>query len=162
MPLVGSAVTVEAILSTPTSRQPLGRAAAGTPVDWAVARGERSAPACRPSILAGGLTPENVGEAIRTVRPYAVDVSSGVESSRGVKDPGLIRRVLRGREADHAEADGRGSVDALDLPRVMKRVLSGSNPPANCTWATMPGRSSSFSICNTTTRCSCSSRRTTR
>jgi phosphoribosylanthranilate isomerase len=43
-----------------------------------------------PRFLAGGLTAENIGHAIRTVRPYAVDVSSGVESSRGVKDAGMI------------------------------------------------------------------------
>jgi phosphoribosylanthranilate isomerase len=45
----------------------------------------------KPIILAGGLTPENVGDAIATCRPYAVDVSSGVESSRGVKDVDLIK-----------------------------------------------------------------------
>jgi phosphoribosylanthranilate isomerase len=64
----------------------------GAAFDWTLCE---EAKGCGPLILAGGLTPENVGEAVRTVRPYAVDVSSGVEASLGRKDPGKVERFIR-------------------------------------------------------------------
>ncbi|MCS6831218.1 MAG: phosphoribosylanthranilate isomerase [bacterium] len=65
----------------------------GERADWRLARLLREE-AQKPLILAGGLTPENVREAIRQVAPYAVDVSSGVESAPGKKDHEKIKEFI--------------------------------------------------------------------
>jgi len=59
----------------------------GLPFDWTSAEGFD--PGC-PVLLAGGLTPENVGTAIQRLQPFAVDVSSGVEAAPGRKDPARL------------------------------------------------------------------------
>ncbi|MAB78986.1 MAG: N-(5'-phosphoribosyl)anthranilate isomerase [Planctomycetes bacterium] len=64
----------------------------GVPVD--LERAQRTARS-HPIVLAGGLTPANVAELIRLVRPIAVDTSSGVESERGLKDPEKIQDFVR-------------------------------------------------------------------
>ncbi len=66
----------------------------GKTVDWSLAA-ELVASSPLPVILAGGLTPDNVAEAIRIVRPYAVDVCSGVEASYGVKDKSKVRDFIQ-------------------------------------------------------------------
>jgi len=66
----------------------------GTPHDWAVSRAIRDLISPTPLILAGGLTSSNVQTAIETVRPYAVDVSSGVEARPGIKDSAKIRAFI--------------------------------------------------------------------
>ena len=55
----------------------------GEPFDWALLKDLKFE---EPLIVAGGLTPENVAKAVREIRPYAVDVASGVENDRGFKD----------------------------------------------------------------------------
>jgi phosphoribosylanthranilate isomerase len=72
------------------------RSGSGERADWTAA--ERVARTTE-LVLAGGLDPSNVGEAVRTVRPFGVDVSSGVESSRGVKDAARIREFIRAARA---------------------------------------------------------------
>jgi phosphoribosylanthranilate isomerase len=64
----------------------------GLSFDWNILEGWDRA---RPFALAGGLTPENVANAVRLTRPAIVDVSSGVESAPGVKDAELIRLFIR-------------------------------------------------------------------
>lgn len=66
----------------------------GHTVDWDLAA-EIVQRAARPVVLAGGLTPDNVADAIARVRPYAVDVSSGIESSPGVKDFAKLRDFIQ-------------------------------------------------------------------
>lgn len=65
----------------------------GITVSWRFAA-EVVAACTKPVILAGGLTPDNVGDAIRQVEPYAVDVSSGVEASPGVKDRRKLEQFI--------------------------------------------------------------------
>jgi phosphoribosylanthranilate isomerase len=71
--------------------------------DWSVSR-EVATAIKTPVVLAGGLRPENVAEAVRAVRPYAVDVASGVESAGHVKDRTLIGSFIRNARG---ASDGR-------------------------------------------------------
>jgi phosphoribosylanthranilate isomerase len=79
---------------------PVRRGGTGVTVDWtkavAIARSRRT-------VLAGGLTPANVAEAIALVHPFGVDVSSGVESAPGIKDPDKVAAFLANARAafDH-------------------------------------------------------------
>ena len=79
---------------------PVRRGGTGEVVDWSraaiVARD-------RKTILAGGLTPANIEEAIATVRPFGVDVSSGVEASPGVKDFAKVSLFLKNARAAYAQ-----------------------------------------------------------
>lgn len=79
-------------LDTSTPQQPGG---SGTPFDW-----QKAAPIVREMnktiriVVAGGLTPSNVSEAMRVLQPWGVDVSSGVEASPGKKDPDKVRAFV--------------------------------------------------------------------
>jgi phosphoribosylanthranilate isomerase len=98
---------VDAFL-TDTHDPDTGRTGAtGLPHDWSVSRRlvERSA---RPVILAGGLSPDNVAEAIRAVRPWGVDAHTRVEDETGRKDRRLVEKFV---------SEARAAFDSLDSRR---------------------------------------------
>jgi phosphoribosylanthranilate isomerase len=92
---VGAGFTAEAVETLPASvtvlldvHDPIRRGGTGQTIDWTAAA---AAARRRPVILAGGLTPDNVRQAVEVVQPYAVDVSSGVEREPGIKDEARLR-----------------------------------------------------------------------
>jgi phosphoribosylanthranilate isomerase len=82
--------------------QPQSHGGGGQAFDWTRVPHDLEAPV----ILAGGLTTDNIAAAIRQVRPYAVDVSSGVESGKGIKSAGMISAFMKGvRDSDAETGD---------------------------------------------------------
>jgi phosphoribosylanthranilate isomerase len=101
----------------------------GKVVDWHVVREQRSRLSGLPVILAGGLTPDNVAEAIRTARPDGVDVASGVESSPGVKDPMKVRDFI---------AAARGALEEIRLIPA-REAMNERKPGLKAGPAPLPG-----------------------
>jgi len=99
---VRDAASVEGLRAFPTDFHLLDahveghRGGTGQSFNWELARRHRG-PA--PLVLSGGLDPDNVGEAIAAVRPFAVDSASGTEASPGVKDPARLKAFFRAVEA---------------------------------------------------------------
>lgn len=83
------------------AHDPVRRGGTGQTIDWGIAAEVASR---RPIILSGGLTPSNVAEAIERVRPYAVDVSSGVELAPGIKDPDKLAALFAAVARSAAES----------------------------------------------------------
>ena len=80
------------------AHDPVRRGGTGRTIDWPMAR---AAAMRRRLFLSGGLSPENIADAIAQVHPYGVDLSSGVESSPGVKDPKRLRALFTALRATH-------------------------------------------------------------
>jgi phosphoribosylanthranilate isomerase len=82
------------------AHDPVKKGGTGRTIDWTSAA---AAARIRPVILSGGLNASNIQAAIEAVRPAAVDISSGVESSPGVKDPGKLRALFASLQTDNRQ-----------------------------------------------------------
>jgi phosphoribosylanthranilate isomerase len=101
------------------AHDPIRRGGTGRTIDWRVAA---RAAHMRRVILSGGLTPENVAIARASVHPYAVDVSSGVETSPGVKDPAKLRAFFAAVAARATDGDDTTRAIVLDRNVPLKPV----------------------------------------
>ena len=95
---VGEDFSLDAVMEVPKTitvlldaHDPIKRGGTGVTIDWSVAA---AAAWRRPVFLSGGLNPGNIQEALTRVNPHAVDISSGVESAPGIKDPVKLRALF--------------------------------------------------------------------
>jgi phosphoribosylanthranilate isomerase len=86
-----AAALPESVLPLLDAHDPVKRGGTGRTIDWTVAA---RVAAVRPVVLSGGLHAGNVADALRAVRPYAIDLSSGVEHAPGKKDPVKLRALF--------------------------------------------------------------------
>ena len=119
--------------STMPGREQL-RGGTGETFDWGLLAGRRSKV---PLILSGGLNPENVGEGVERVRPFAVDTASGTESSPGIKDPAKLRNFFAavGRTAfspPMAAADAPAGVLATAIDAPAANAAAGAATDGTC------------------------------
>ena len=91
---------------------------------WDLVSARKPSPPAPPLILAGGLTPQNVGEGIEAVQPWGVDVASGTEREPGAKDPELVRAFNAAVEA--AAPDVVAAESVRDLDQVAERPGPGA------------------------------------
>jgi phosphoribosylanthranilate isomerase len=99
---VGSEIDWDRVTDLADRCLPLFDPGAGDGVAWAWETLAESPPGIRFG-LAGGLTPDNVADAVRTVQPYLVDVSSGVEASPGIKDHAKVRAFIAAARAAESQ-----------------------------------------------------------
>merc|ERR1719416_73080 len=93
---------VAILLDTSIKGDKRGGGGTGKTFDWTIAESIQSMGL--PVIIAGGLTPENIGEAVGKVRPWGVDVAGGVEASPGVKDHQKVQKFVCGAKGAAVEA----------------------------------------------------------
>lgn len=112
------------------ANDPVRRGGTGRTADWELARWLASV---RPVVLAGGLDADNVCRAVERVRPWAVDVSSGVEARPGVKDPDRLRAFFASLEAAGLLARGGAAVPwASESAELGSLAAMRADRPGSC------------------------------